>query len=37
MKYVRTLEQVIIDVLADFDLAGNTIEGITGVWAGDAR
>ena len=37
VKYVRTLEQVIIDVLADFDLAGNTIEGITGVWAGDAK
>ena len=37
VKYVRTLEQVIIDALADFGIAGNTINGITGVWAGGGK
>lgn len=37
VKYVRTLEQVIIDILADFSITGNTIEGLTGVWAGDGK
>ncbi len=37
VKYVRTLEQVIIDVLSDFGLTGDTPEGITGVWAGGAK
>ena len=33
VKYVRTLEQIIIDVLADFGLSGSTQDGVTGVWA----
>ena len=37
VKYVRTLEQVIIATLADLGINGGTIEGITGVWAGDAK
>jgi lipoyl(octanoyl) transferase len=30
---VRTLERVIIATLADFDIEGGLIEGLTGVWA----
>ncbi len=30
--YVRTLEQVIINVLAEFGLAATTVDGRTGVW-----
>ena len=30
--YLRTLEQVLIDVLAVFGLQGGRIEGLTGVW-----
>ena len=33
LKYVRTLERVIIATLADFDIEGGLIEGLTGVWA----
>ena len=32
VKYVRTLEQVIIKTLADFSIAAATVEGLTGVW-----
>ncbi len=35
-SYVRLLEQVIIDTLADVGLAGWRDEGATGVWVGDA-
>ncbi len=31
-KYVRDLEQAIIETLARFDLAGTRIDGLTGVW-----
>ena len=31
-KYVRDLEQAILQTLAAFDLAATTIEGLTGVW-----
>ncbi len=37
LKYVRTLEQVIIDVLADFGIAAGSEPGLTGVWAGPAK
>ncbi len=30
--YLRQLEQVVIDVLADLDLPGERISGLTGVW-----
>ena len=32
VKYVRTLEQVIIKTLADFGINAGLIEGLTGVW-----
>jgi lipoyl(octanoyl) transferase len=31
-RYLRDLEAVLIDTLADFGLAGERIEGLTGVW-----
>lgn len=37
LKYVRTLERIIIDTLADFEIQAGALEGITGVWAGDAK
>ena len=37
LKYVRTLERVIIDTLADFQIDAGVIEGLTGVWTGDAK
>ena len=30
--YLRQLEQVLLDVLADFDLVGERIPGLTGIW-----
>lgn len=35
--YVRTLEQVIISVLADFGLTAATVDGRTGVWTSDGQ
>jgi lipoyl(octanoyl) transferase len=35
--YVRGIEQVIIDALADFGLVAGRIGGLTGVWIGDAK
>ena len=35
--YVRTLEQVIISVLAEFGLAATTVDGRTGVWTSDQQ
>ena len=35
--YVRTLERVIISVLAEFGLAATTVEGRTGVWTADGQ
>ena len=32
VAYVRAIEQVIIDALADFDIAGQRLLGCTGVW-----
>ena len=35
--YVRTLEQVIISVLAEFGLHSTTVDGRTGVWTADGQ
>jgi len=35
--YLRTLETVLIDLLADYGLAGERVEGLTGVWVGGAK
>lgn len=35
--YVRTLEQIIIDVLAEFGLDATTVDGRTGVWTADGH
>ncbi len=35
--YVRTLEQVIISVLAEFGLTATTVDGRTGVWTSDGQ
>ena len=37
LKYVRTLEQVIIATLSDFQLQGHLKDGITGVWVHDGK
>ena len=36
-RFIRSLEEVIIGVLADFGLAGERREGFTGVWVGGAK
>jgi lipoyl(octanoyl) transferase len=36
-RYVRKLEEVLIGVCADFGLAGERREGLTGVWVEDAK
>ena len=35
--YVRTLEQVIINALAEFGLTATTVDGRTGVWTSDGQ
>ena len=37
LKYVRTLEQVIINSLADFGIEAGVEPGLTGVWVGGAK
>ncbi len=37
LQYVRTLEQVIINALADFDIVAGVERGLTGVWVGPAK
>ena len=37
VKYVRTLERIIVDTLADFKITAETIDGITGVWVAGAK
>lgn len=37
LKYVRTLEQVIINGLADFGIEAGVEPGLTGVWVGKAK
>jgi len=36
-RYMRTLEEAIILTLADFGIVAGRIEGLTGVWLGDAQ
>lgn len=33
-RYLRTLEQAVIDVLADYGIEGRRVENLTGVWVG---
>ncbi len=35
--YLRTLESVLIDLLADYGLPGERVEGLTGVWVNGAK
>lgn len=35
--YVRAIEQTIIDTLAEYGIAADRIEGLTGVWTGGAK
>ena len=37
LRYVRTLEQIIIQVLDDFGIAAGVEPGLTGVWVGNAK
>ena len=37
VAYVRALEQVMIGAMAEFGIVARTVEGATGVWAGDAK
>ncbi len=37
LHYLRSLEEVIIRVLATYGLVGERVEGLTGVWVGDAK
>lgn len=37
VAYVRGLEQVIIDTLAEFGIDGGRVAGATGVWVGSAK
>ncbi len=37
LKYVRTLERVIIATLKDFGIDAEAVEGLTGVWAEGAK
>ena len=37
LKYLRTLEQVIIQTLADLSVEAGVIPGLTGVWVGEAK
>ena len=37
VKYVRTLEQIIIKTLEDFKITGRLVQGLTGVWVGEEK
>jgi lipoyl(octanoyl) transferase len=37
LKYVRTLEQVMVSTLADYGLQATLIPGLTGIWVNDAK
>ena len=37
LKYVRTLERIIIEALADLGIAAGVEPGLTGVWVGDSK
>ena len=36
-RYLRDLEQVVIGVLAEFEVEGHRKDGLTGVWIGDQK
>ena len=36
-RYFRTLEQIVIDLLAEYAIDGRTHEGLTGVWVGEDK
>ncbi len=36
-RYLRDLEQVVIDVLAEVDIEGRRVDGLTGVWIGEKK
>lgn len=36
-RYVRSIEEVVIRTLAEYDIEGHRIEGYTGVWVQDGR
>ncbi len=36
-RYLRDLEQVVMGVLAEFELQGSRVDGATGVWLGDQK
>jgi lipoate-protein ligase B len=36
-RYLRDLEEVVIGVLAEVDVEGRRVEGLTGVWIGDKK
>ena len=35
--YMRTLEQIVINTLSDFDINAELKDGLTGVWVGDEK
>ena len=37
LRYVRTLEQIVVATLADFSIEAHTEEGLTGVWTSDGK
>ena len=37
VRYVRTLEQVIIQTLSDMGIQAHLVDGLTGVWVDDAK
>ena len=37
LRYVRTLEQIIIESLSSFGIAAGLVEGLTGVWVGGQK
>ena len=37
LRYIRTLEQVIVETLGDFGIAAHTEEGLTGVWTAGGK
>ena len=37
LQYVRTLEQVIVDTVAEFDIPAHTEPGLTGVWTSGGK
>jgi lipoate-protein ligase B len=36
-RYLRDLEQVVIGVLAEFEVEGRRVDGLTGVWIGEQK